>query len=141
MSNEPETYEDAILLDRLMRPRDTHREVIRDRIVPIDASHAATLLKDVEKEARDRITKAITIEGNGFTALLQMEREYHTDSLLGRLTFDLNGHRIVLSESVRGFDGDERKLADKLRGAATKRLADEIVERAFLEAMIARGRP
>ena len=109
--------------------------VYQDRLVPIDASHAATLLKDVEEKAKERITKAITIDGNGFTALLQFEQECHTDSLLWRLTFDLNGQRIVLNGSEpMGRIESEQEIYSKIAAKAAERIAHEIVAPAMLKA-------
>ena len=114
--------------------RDTE-VVYQDRLVPIDASHAATLLKDVEEKAKERITKAITIEGNGFTALLQFEQECHTDSLLWHLTFDLNGQRIVLNGSEpMTRHAIDRAVYEKIAAKAAERIAHDIVAPAMMKA-------
>lgn len=115
-------------------PPSRHETVVHERVVPIDASHAATLLRDVEDKARERITQAVTIEGNGFNALLQVERENHTDRLRGYLTFDINGARHVIDESVP-MSRSIFDLSDKLFKSAADKIAVEIVGPAVAKAM------
>lgn len=114
--------------------RDTE-VVYQDRLVTIDASHAATLLQDVEKKAKERIMKAINIEGNGFTALLQLWQEAHIDSMAWQLTLDLNGNRIVLEGSEPLHRYDPQKVADAITQKAAERIAYQIVAPAMLKAV------
>jgi hypothetical protein len=109
--------------------------VYQDRLVPIDASHAATLLNDVEKIASERVTKAVRIENNSLNVLFQSWQDHATDTLVGRLTFDINGHRIVIDDNVSGYSSGAEKLLEKLQAKAAARIAVEVIMPAFHQAM------
>jgi len=111
------------------------KEVIEKR-APTDES--VKLLREMEAAAQAEVIKALKIEGNGFTAHVDLLKDVAQPYLLiARAVYDLNGTRHVVRVDVdhlnpEGFDA-ERKLFIKLRDKVAEKIAEEALMPAFMD--------
>lgn len=116
------------------------KEVIEHR-APTDES--VKLLREMEAAAQAEVIKALKIEGNGFTAHVEMLQDFAQPYLLiARAVYDLNGTRHVVKVDVPHNDADgfdaERKLFTKLRDQIAEQIATEALMPAFAAHMARR---
>jgi hypothetical protein len=119
------------------------KEVIEHR-APTDES--VKLLREMEAAAQAEVIKALKIEGNGFTAHVDMLKDISQPYLLiARAVYDLNGTRHVVKVDVDYYNDAEgsdakRKLFTKLRDKIAEQIATEALMPAFAEYFSGGGR-
>lgn len=99
---------------------------------PTDES--VRLLREMEAEAERRVTEAIRLEKNGFSAVVQIFSNARDASFTAKCVFDLNGKRLTVEETVSADDvfEDQDALFKKVLEAAAKTIAGELIIPAFV---------
>lgn len=103
-------------------------KTVTEKRAPTDES--VKLLREMEQSARDSVTKALRLTNNTFDGVLHVETDQMSDTIMMRVTFDLNGKRIEVDHSKpRGLKGrdDKMKLLSELHEKISNKVASEIL--------------
>lgn len=97
----------------------------------VGAPEAAKLLKDLEKEAQERIFARLDLPSNVFKAKIEVYRNSIQWCLQAGCVFNLNGNDYSVLASGEDFE----KLAENLRKEVSDVIAREIVAKGLTEAL------
>ena len=103
-------------------------QTVHEHRAPTDESVA--LLKEMEKEAREKIIDTIRLEGNGFECVVVSEFSAATMDTCLRAAFILNGRRMI-AEHRTAYQQSAQDAMLALRDEVAKVIANEALRDIF----------
>lgn len=99
-----------------------------------DAVKAAALLRDLEKEAQNKIEAVFQLNDNKFDAAITFHRDCMSQSLVAVVLLTLNGQKIRVVEKLDPRYAMDRETAiDQIVSAVAKEVASTVLVEAFLK--------
>jgi hypothetical protein len=110
------------------------RKHVTEQRAPTDES--VRLLKEMEGAAKEKVDQAIRLEGNGFTALVQVSHNHHDGDIVMRCLYKWEGEQreVVYCTSDRPNLGTKKGRVEVmlgLREKLAKDIATAVLSRAF----------
>lgn len=123
-----DTYELRPFIEKKVNIRVTEKRAPTDESV--------RLLKDFEKEARDKIINSIALESNLFHAKLFLELDHLSQKRLYYFIYELNGKRIEVKHSEWMDEEDKEKIINGLLETLSKSISRSILKNLITYEMI-----
>ena len=110
---------------------------VHEHRAPTDES--VKLLREMEDAAKKKVIASYQIDNNGYTALMQMERDDLNDTYKGRVICELNGRRINVELTMSQDKFTVEAMAEALREDLASRIASQIIAESLQEMMVKRS--